>query len=53
MDHALFIYASYGASALGLGALTLWLLIDNRTQSKALADLEARGVRRRSDRSRP
>ncbi|MFG1399428.1 heme exporter protein CcmD [Roseixanthobacter pseudopolyaromaticivorans] len=53
MQHALFIYASYGAAALGLGVLTLWLVLDYRAQAKALADLEARGVRRRSERSRP
>lgn len=46
--HAVFIWASYGATALVLAGLVAWLIVDGRRQSKALADLEARGVRRRS-----
>lgn len=46
--HAGFIWASYAATAAVIGALVGWLLLDGRRQQKALSDLEARGVRRRS-----
>lgn len=46
--HASFIWASYGAVALVLVALLTWLLWDGRRQRRMLAELEARGVRRRS-----
>ena len=46
--HAAFIWSSYAVVALGLGALLAWLILDGRRQRAALADLEARGVRRRS-----
>ncbi len=47
--HAGFILASYGAVAAVVGGLIGWLVYDGRRQTKALADLEARGVRRRSE----
>lgn len=53
MSHAAFIAAAYGVAALGLLGLTLALILDNRAQKRALADLEARGVRRRSERRAP
>jgi heme exporter protein D len=46
--HAGFILAAYGVTAVVLVALGLWLLLDWRAQRRRLADLEARGVRRRS-----
>lgn len=46
--HAAFIWASYAIVALVLAGLILWLIIDGRRQTRALAELEARGVRRRS-----
>ena len=46
--HAAFIWSSYAAVAIGLAGLLTWLFVDGRKQKKALADLEARGVRRRS-----
>lgn len=48
--HAAFIIASYALFALVLGLLIAWLVADGRRQAAALADLEARGVRRRSSR---
>jgi heme exporter protein D len=45
------IYASYALTALVLAALVLWLVYDGRRQNRALADLEARGVKRRSERA--
>ncbi len=47
--HAVFIWASYGATAAVLIGLTGWLIADGRRLRKALADFEARGIRRRSD----
>ncbi len=48
--HAGFILAAYGLAAVIVLALTLWVILDGRAQKKRLADLEARGVRRRSGR---
>lgn len=50
MDHLFFIAAAYGVSALGLGALIGWALWSYRHEQRLLADLEARGVRRRARR---
>ena len=46
--HAAFIWGAYGAMALGLCVLLGWLIADGRNQRAALADLEARGVKRRT-----
>ena len=43
-----FIIASYGLAALVIGGLTGWLIWNGQRQLKALAALEARGIRRRS-----
>lgn len=48
MDHLLFISASYGVSILGLGLLTGWMLLSYRREQRTLAELEARGIRRRA-----
>ena len=48
MSHAGFIAAAYVATALVLAGLLLWIVIDGRAQRRRLADLEARGIRRRS-----
>lgn len=47
--HAAYIWASYATAALVLGVLLAWLVLDGRRQQKLIAELEARGVRRRSD----
>ena len=52
-QHAVFIWASYGVVALALCLLVLWLAADGRRYRKQLADLEARGVRRRSHAGTP
>lgn len=49
--HAAFIWASYGAMAIVIAALVVWLVADGRRLERRLADLEARGVRRRSARA--
>ena len=48
--HAGFIIASYGIAVVVLAIVIGLILIDHRTQKRALAALEARGVRRRSNR---
>lgn len=53
MDHTVFILAAYGVAALGLLALAAYTLLDYRAQTRALAELEARGVRRRSQAAAP
>jgi heme exporter protein D len=51
--HAGFILASYAAVTVVLGGLILSILLDHRAQTRALAELEQRGIGRRSDRGRP
>ena len=46
--HAAFIVASYVMAALVVLGLAAWVLADYRAQQRVLADLEARGVTRRS-----
>jgi heme exporter protein D len=48
VTHAGFIAAAYIATALVLLALVVWIVRDGRIQKKRLAELEARGIRRRS-----
>ncbi len=43
-----FIIASYAATALVVVGLIAWVTVDGRRQGRALAALEARGVKRRS-----
>lgn len=50
MTHASYVFAAYAVSALGIGGLFLWALLDQMTQQRSLRDLEERGVRRRSQR---
>ncbi|MHA1164371.1 MAG: heme exporter protein CcmD [Alphaproteobacteria bacterium] len=49
-QHAAFIWASYLVSLIVLGGLIIWLRLDANRQVKLLANLEARGVTRRSAR---
>ena len=46
--HAIFIIAAYGAAAMVVASLIAWVVLDFRAQKRALGDLEARGVTRRS-----
>jgi heme exporter protein D len=50
--HALFIILSYGIAVAVIAGLIGWVLMVYRAQLRALADLEARGVTRRSERPR-
>jgi heme exporter protein D len=48
MNHAGFIMASYAAAIIVVVALIAWVMLDFRAQRRNLAELEARGVTRRS-----
>ena len=46
--HAVYIVWAYIGVALAVAALIAWTLFDARSTAKRLAELEARGIRRRS-----
>jgi heme exporter protein D len=46
--HASFIWSAYAVVTVVIGALIAWLVVDGRQQERRLADLAARGVKRRS-----
>ena len=48
MDHFWFIAAAYGITALAIAGLIGWILLDQAARKRELAELEKRGVRRRS-----
>ena len=48
MNHTLFVTAAYLISALVIAALLAWILVDLRLRRRELAELERRGIRRRS-----
>jgi heme exporter protein D len=47
-NHMGFIVASYVAAVAVVGVLVAWVTLDYRAQQSRLADLEMRGVTRRS-----
>ena len=51
-DHFGFIAAAYATAAVIVGALTVWVALDHRAQKRKLADLEMRGITRRSEPAR-
>ena len=52
-NHMGFIVASYVAAVAVVGVLVAWVTLDYRAQRLRLADLEMRGVTRRSAPVRP
>ena len=46
--HGGFIVAAYVVAVLVLAGLALWIVLDGRAQRRRIAELESRGVRRRS-----
>lgn len=48
MSHVAFVSAAYGTTFVMLAGIALWLAVDHRARKRELAELEARGVRRRS-----
>ena len=53
VNHMGFIVASYATAIAVVGALVAWVTLDYRAQRLRLADLEMRGVTRRSASPRP
>jgi heme exporter protein D len=51
--HAAFIIAAYAVAFVALGALTLFIVEDDRKQRRLLAELERKGITRRSARPKP
>ncbi len=49
--HALYVTAAYATTAVVLAGLIGWILVDQRARRRELAELEAAGIRRRSDKS--
>ncbi|MEA2938473.1 MAG: heme exporter protein [Alphaproteobacteria bacterium] len=49
--HAAFIVAAYTVALLIVAAMIAWVVLDHRRQVRVLADLEARGITRRSGRN--
>ncbi len=47
-SHMDFIVAAYAAAGAVVGGLTAWVMFDYRAQLRNLADLEKRGITRRS-----
>lgn len=50
--HILYVSAAYGIAAVVLAALAIWILADQRARKRELAQLEAAGIRRRSDKGK-
>jgi heme exporter protein D len=51
--HAIFIWAAYALTFVAVAILTVSILIDDRHQRETLAELERRGIKRRSTRAKP
>ena len=49
--HAIFILAAYGVTFVAVAALAFAIVADDRKQRRLLAELERRGIRRRSARA--
>jgi heme exporter protein D len=48
--HAWYVAAAYGVTIVVIGALAIWILAEQRARKRELVQLEAAGIRRRSDR---
>jgi len=48
IKHFDFIVAAYAAAVIVVAALVAWVALDYRAQRRTLADLERRGISRRS-----
>jgi heme exporter protein D len=51
--HAFFIIASYAAAGVIVALLIGWIIGENRSLNRKLAEFEARGVTRRSEERKP
>jgi heme exporter protein D len=52
-NHISFIVAAYAVTVIVVAALIAWVMLDYRAQQRMLAELEKRGVTRRSASGRP
>ena len=52
-NHMGFIIAAYAVTAVIVGILIAWVMLDYRAQQRTLAELDKRGVNRRSAPPRP
>jgi heme exporter protein D len=50
--HAVFIWSSYAVVAIVIAGLIAWLIVEGRKYQRQIAQLEARGTRRRSTQER-
>ena len=48
MTHTLYVAAAYVISAVGIAGIIAWILTDQTARKRELAELEKRGLRRRS-----
>jgi heme exporter protein D len=48
-SHAAYIWSAYAAVGVGLALLIVWLVLDGRRHQRLIDELEAQGVRRRSN----
>ena len=51
--HAIFIWEAYALTFTAIAILTVSILIDDRQQREILAELERKGIKRRSARAKP
>jgi heme exporter protein D len=51
--HAGFIIGAYVVASAVVAALVIWVAVDHAVQKRALADLERRGITRRSAEPQP
>ena len=51
-QHAEYILGAYAITGLLVGTLIIWINRDYAIQEKRLKDLEAKGIRRRSDKKK-
>ena len=49
--HASFIVSAYGFAVLVVAAIVAWVVTDHRQLTRRLAELETRGITRRSERA--
>jgi heme exporter protein D len=49
--HAAFIVTAYGAAIAIVAGLVLWVMLDRRHLARALDELDAQGITRRSERA--
>lgn len=50
MTHELYVFSAYALTVLAIAFLIGWILLDQKARRREIAELEAAGVRRRSER---